>query len=200
MKRVVIGLIAMLALLAPAAAQDYPNRPVKIIVAFPVGGLLDTVSRVVGEKLVRQARPAVPGRGAARRRRHARHPGGRARRARRLHADDDQRQSRREPERVQVDPVRQLQGLRVHRLRRQRADGAHASTPRCRRAPSRSSSRSPRRSPAACPTPRSGRAAPAIWRANCSPPRPASACCTCPTRAARPRSPTWSPATSMRCS
>ncbi len=37
----------------PAAAQEaaYPNRPIKIIVAFPVGGLLDTVSRVVGEKL-----------------------------------------------------------------------------------------------------------------------------------------------------
>ena len=45
----------MLALLvaSPATAQDapYPNRPVKILVAFPVGGLLDTVSRVVGEKL-----------------------------------------------------------------------------------------------------------------------------------------------------
>jgi len=37
----------------PARAQeaDYPSRPVKIIVAFPVGGLLDTVSRVVGDKL-----------------------------------------------------------------------------------------------------------------------------------------------------
>jgi tripartite-type tricarboxylate transporter receptor subunit TctC len=51
MKRVVVGLIAMLALLVPAAAQDYPSKPVKILVAFPVGGLLDTVSRLVGEKL-----------------------------------------------------------------------------------------------------------------------------------------------------
>ena len=51
MKRVVVGLIAMLALLVPATAQDYPSKPVKIIVAFPVGGLLDTVSRLVGEKL-----------------------------------------------------------------------------------------------------------------------------------------------------
>jgi tripartite-type tricarboxylate transporter receptor subunit TctC len=51
MNRLIAGLIAGLALLSPAAAQDYPNRPVKIIVAFPVGGLLDTVSRVVGEKL-----------------------------------------------------------------------------------------------------------------------------------------------------
>jgi tripartite-type tricarboxylate transporter receptor subunit TctC len=54
----------------PAAlAQDYPNRPVKILVAFPVGGLLDTVSRVVGEKLsaklgqqfIVEARPGAGG-------------------------------------------------------------------------------------------------------------------------------------------
>ncbi len=51
MKRAIACLFAALALLAPAHAQDYPNRPVKIMVAFPVGGLLDTVSRVVGEKL-----------------------------------------------------------------------------------------------------------------------------------------------------
>jgi tripartite-type tricarboxylate transporter receptor subunit TctC len=39
--------------LGPATAQDpsYPTRPVRIIVAFPVGGLLDTVSRIVGDKL-----------------------------------------------------------------------------------------------------------------------------------------------------
>ena len=39
--------------LAPATAQEpgYPSRPVRIIVAFPVGGLLDTVSRIVGDKL-----------------------------------------------------------------------------------------------------------------------------------------------------
>ena len=37
----------------PATAQEpgYPARPVRIIVAFPVGGLLDTVSRIVGDKL-----------------------------------------------------------------------------------------------------------------------------------------------------
>ncbi len=52
-----------------AAAQDYPNKPVKIIVAFPVGGLLDTVSRVVGDKLsaklgqqfIIEARPGAGG-------------------------------------------------------------------------------------------------------------------------------------------
>src|SRR5262245_64577435 len=46
---------AVLALLGldhrAARAQDYPTRPVKILIAFPVGGLLDTVSRIVGEKM-----------------------------------------------------------------------------------------------------------------------------------------------------
>ncbi len=54
----------------PARAQNsYPTRPVKIMIAFPVGGLLDTVSRIVGEKLssllgqqfVIEARPGAGG-------------------------------------------------------------------------------------------------------------------------------------------
>ena len=49
-------LVAVTAVLGtgdPATAQEpgYPSRPVRIIVAFPVGGLLDTVSRIVGDKL-----------------------------------------------------------------------------------------------------------------------------------------------------
>ena len=53
-----------------ALAQDnYPTRPVKIMIAFPVGGLLDIVSRVVGEKLtgllgqqfIIEARPGAGG-------------------------------------------------------------------------------------------------------------------------------------------
>src|SRR5262249_31730695 len=48
----VLGLLVALgAAPCPAAAQEYPSRPVKIIVAFPVGGLLDTVARVVGDRL-----------------------------------------------------------------------------------------------------------------------------------------------------
>ena len=54
----------------PLRAQDaYPSRPVKIMIAFPVGGLLDTISRIVGEKLsgllgqqfVVEARPGAGG-------------------------------------------------------------------------------------------------------------------------------------------
>ncbi len=55
MRKTIAGLLTILALFgtAPssASAQDYPSRPVKIMIAFPVGGLLDTVSRIVGEKL-----------------------------------------------------------------------------------------------------------------------------------------------------
>lgn len=55
MKRTLASALAAAALLcagsAPVMAQDYPSRPVKILIGFPVGGLLDTVSRIVGEKL-----------------------------------------------------------------------------------------------------------------------------------------------------
>ncbi|CAN0016574.1 unnamed protein product [Phaeothamnion confervicola] len=72
MKRIFTSLLAAIALLgiaSPVSAQDYPTRPVKIMIAFPVGGLLDTVSRVVGEKLtgllgqqfVIEARPGAGG-------------------------------------------------------------------------------------------------------------------------------------------
>ena len=47
------GLAALLAGLCtgPARAQDYPDAAGQDLIAFPVGGLLDTVSRIVGEKL-----------------------------------------------------------------------------------------------------------------------------------------------------
>jgi tripartite-type tricarboxylate transporter receptor subunit TctC len=45
-----IGALAAL----PATAQDYPARPVKIIVPFPAGGSADVVPRVVGEWLSRK--------------------------------------------------------------------------------------------------------------------------------------------------
>jgi tripartite-type tricarboxylate transporter receptor subunit TctC len=45
-------LIAATALWAPlASAQQYPNRPVKIIVPYPVGGATDITARLVAERL-----------------------------------------------------------------------------------------------------------------------------------------------------
>src|SRR3954454_8102975 len=45
---------AMLAALPQADAQDYPTRPVKIIVPFPAGGTADVMPRVVGDWLSRK--------------------------------------------------------------------------------------------------------------------------------------------------
>lgn len=44
-----IGLV--LFALLPVRAQDYPNRPVRVIIPFPPGGTLDTVGRMLAQKL-----------------------------------------------------------------------------------------------------------------------------------------------------
>ena len=40
-----------LAAQAQAQAQDYPDKPVRIIVPFPAGGLTDALARLIGQKL-----------------------------------------------------------------------------------------------------------------------------------------------------
>jgi tripartite-type tricarboxylate transporter receptor subunit TctC len=40
-----------IALPATASAQAYPSRPITIVVPFPAGGSIDTVARVVGERM-----------------------------------------------------------------------------------------------------------------------------------------------------
>src|SRR5271169_6400624 len=35
----------------PAAAQDYPTRPITLIVPYPAGGGVDVMGRLVGQKL-----------------------------------------------------------------------------------------------------------------------------------------------------
>ena len=42
----------------PAAAQGYPNKPVKVMVAFPAGGSADIVSRIVMQKVSDQMNQA----------------------------------------------------------------------------------------------------------------------------------------------
>jgi len=46
-----IVLALVCAPLAPAQAEDYPNRQVSLIVPFPAGGGVDTVGRVIAQKL-----------------------------------------------------------------------------------------------------------------------------------------------------
>jgi tripartite-type tricarboxylate transporter receptor subunit TctC len=46
------GLLALLiGLTASAAAQDYPSRPVRMLVGYAPGGGMDTIARVIGPKL-----------------------------------------------------------------------------------------------------------------------------------------------------
>jgi len=47
------GLVPLVALLVPltAAAQEWPNRPIRFIVPFPAGGSTDVAARVIGEHL-----------------------------------------------------------------------------------------------------------------------------------------------------
>jgi tripartite-type tricarboxylate transporter receptor subunit TctC len=48
----VLVAVAMLAVLpAPAWAQSYPDRPVRLIIAFPAGGTIDTLGRILAQKL-----------------------------------------------------------------------------------------------------------------------------------------------------
>src|SRR3977135_4591163 len=46
-----LALGAATALPAPAAAQTYPNRPIKMIVPYPAGGPIDTMARLLGQQL-----------------------------------------------------------------------------------------------------------------------------------------------------
>jgi len=52
-RSLLIGAAALLTFLAPqfAQAQDFPNRPIRIVVAFPPGGPTDFVGRLVADKM-----------------------------------------------------------------------------------------------------------------------------------------------------
>ena len=45
-----IAMLASVAMPALATADDYPSRTVSLVVAFPAGGGVDTVGRVVAQK------------------------------------------------------------------------------------------------------------------------------------------------------
>jgi tripartite-type tricarboxylate transporter receptor subunit TctC len=45
--------VAMLAALAPASAQQYPTRPITLVVPLPAGGTNDIMARIVGERMTR---------------------------------------------------------------------------------------------------------------------------------------------------
>jgi tripartite-type tricarboxylate transporter receptor subunit TctC len=47
----VAAAVASLALVGPGTAQQYPSKPVKMIVPFPAGGVTDIAARVIAQKL-----------------------------------------------------------------------------------------------------------------------------------------------------
>ena len=47
----VVALLATLAPVVPAIAQDYPNKPIKLIIPYPPGGATDVIGRIVALKL-----------------------------------------------------------------------------------------------------------------------------------------------------
>ena len=49
--RRIVGMVAALSVSIAAMAQEYPSRPVKIVLPYPLGGPGDFISRTVGEKL-----------------------------------------------------------------------------------------------------------------------------------------------------
>ena len=54
MFRFVVAALAAVVLAAPLCAQDYPSRPIRLIVPFPPGGGTDAVSRLVAQELQKQ--------------------------------------------------------------------------------------------------------------------------------------------------
>src|SRR6201991_1500427 len=45
------GVVALPALIRPAAAQAYPSRPITLIVPFPPGGSTDVAARIMAERM-----------------------------------------------------------------------------------------------------------------------------------------------------
>ena len=47
----IVALIGLLAVSAPAFSQDYPSKPIRLIVPFPPGGPIDVMGRLIAQRL-----------------------------------------------------------------------------------------------------------------------------------------------------
>src|SRR5215470_12689020 len=68
-RTIVATLVALIAVTSVAAAQDYPDRPIKFMHGFPPGGNVDIIGRLLanemskglGQSIVIEPRPGVAG-------------------------------------------------------------------------------------------------------------------------------------------
>jgi tripartite-type tricarboxylate transporter receptor subunit TctC len=51
MRRLLLAAVLAAALPAPAGAQDYPAKPVRLLIGFPTGGNVDVVGRIIAQKM-----------------------------------------------------------------------------------------------------------------------------------------------------
>jgi tripartite-type tricarboxylate transporter receptor subunit TctC len=58
-RKLAIALAAILLCLAPAVAQEWPNRPVTLVVPFAAGGPIDTIGRILSTRLAELLRQQV---------------------------------------------------------------------------------------------------------------------------------------------
>ena len=72
---VAVSALFTVALNAPAGAQEWPARQVRLIVPYPAGGNVDSAARIIADKLAGKARPALHRREQGRRRRPDRRRG-----------------------------------------------------------------------------------------------------------------------------
>ena len=124
-----IAAMAVAVLLAPStgSAQTYPDKSVRMVVAFGAGGTLDTLARIVSPEAQRNVGPAGRGREPRRRRRQYRRGAGVAGGARRLHAAFRRADAGGERHHRAVQgfrPGARPRAGRVRRHRAGRADGA----------------------------------------------------------------------------
>src|SRR6187401_157289 len=56
---ILIAGLAAFAAVAPAAAQDYPNRAIKFVVPYPPGGSVDPVARILGADIAERLKQPV---------------------------------------------------------------------------------------------------------------------------------------------
>src|SRR5438045_9038515 len=57
--RTLLTVLTLSLLPALAAAQDFPNKPIRLIVPFPAGGPNDIIASVVGQRMSELTRQAV---------------------------------------------------------------------------------------------------------------------------------------------